>query len=171
MTETGGPAWRQTIFFPFADFSNLGRGTVLSCDVDSPTYSASYYDPRGTTDLHFPMPAVPYLKAAAVHRRDDGIADAVPAEPQPRRGDAGRNRRRRLRDLSVVEATMLADADLDAANTKDAPERISPVRRDLRTGNGKLEGELEAGFVEHDPADFPMIGRSKSQGAGNGPSG
>ena len=24
MTETGGPAWRQTIFFPFADFSNLG---------------------------------------------------------------------------------------------------------------------------------------------------
>ena len=24
MTETGGPAWRQTIFYPFADFSNLG---------------------------------------------------------------------------------------------------------------------------------------------------
>jgi alpha-N-arabinofuranosidase len=24
MTETGGPAWRQTIFHPFAHFSNLG---------------------------------------------------------------------------------------------------------------------------------------------------
>ena len=31
LTETGGPAWRQTIFFPFADFSNLGRGRVLKC--------------------------------------------------------------------------------------------------------------------------------------------
>ena len=29
LTETGGPAWRQTIFWPFADFSNLGRGEVL----------------------------------------------------------------------------------------------------------------------------------------------
>ena len=26
MTETGGTAWRQTIFHPFSDFSNLGRG-------------------------------------------------------------------------------------------------------------------------------------------------
>ena len=34
MTETGGPAWRQTIFFPFADFSNLGRGRVLRAQVD-----------------------------------------------------------------------------------------------------------------------------------------
>ena len=29
MTETGGPAWRQTIFHPFAHFSRLGRGRVL----------------------------------------------------------------------------------------------------------------------------------------------
>jgi alpha-N-arabinofuranosidase len=34
MTETGGPAWRQTIFYPFADFSNLGRGNVLRATVD-----------------------------------------------------------------------------------------------------------------------------------------
>ena len=29
MTETGGPAWRQTIFHPFAHISNFGRGRVL----------------------------------------------------------------------------------------------------------------------------------------------
>ena len=28
MTETGGPAWRQTIFFPFAHMSRFGRGKV-----------------------------------------------------------------------------------------------------------------------------------------------
>ena len=31
LTEPGGPAWRQTIFWPFADFSKLGRGDVLRC--------------------------------------------------------------------------------------------------------------------------------------------
>ena len=73
MTETGGPAWRQTIFFPFADFSNLGRGTVLRCEVDCPTYAAEYYDPRGTTDIHIPIPEAPYLKIAAVYSESESM--------------------------------------------------------------------------------------------------
>ena len=67
MTETGGAAWRQTIFWPFAHFSNFGRGRVLRAQVDAPTYAATYYDPRGAQDLYFPLPQVPYLKLAAVH--------------------------------------------------------------------------------------------------------
>ena len=84
MTETGGPAWRQTIFFPFADFSNLGRGTVLQCDVDCPTYSATYYDPRG--DDRPPLPdtggALSEGRRGPFRRATD--ADAVPSEPKPR---------------------------------------------------------------------------------------
>ena len=34
MTETGGPAWRQTIFYPFAHFSRMGRGRVLRTEVE-----------------------------------------------------------------------------------------------------------------------------------------
>ena len=34
MTETGGGAWRQTIFFPFADISRFGRGRVLRTQVE-----------------------------------------------------------------------------------------------------------------------------------------
>ncbi len=67
MTETGGPAWRQTIFFPFAQMSNLGRGRVLRAQIECPTYAASYYDPRGAEDHSYPLPAVPFLKLAAVH--------------------------------------------------------------------------------------------------------
>ena len=63
MTETGGPAWRQTIFYPFAQMSNLGRGRVLRSQVNSPTYAASYYDPRGTNELYYPLPNVPYRQA------------------------------------------------------------------------------------------------------------
>jgi alpha-L-arabinofuranosidase len=43
MTEPGGPAWRQTIFFPFAITARLARGTVLRLDVESPSYDTSEY--------------------------------------------------------------------------------------------------------------------------------
>src|SRR4029079_1118647 len=46
MTESGGPAWRQTIFWPFAQWSNFGRGRVLRTKVECETYAASYDDPR-----------------------------------------------------------------------------------------------------------------------------
>ena len=62
ITETGGPAWRQTIFHPFAQMSRFGRGRVLRARVDCETYAASYYDPRGTIDQSFPIPSAPYLK-------------------------------------------------------------------------------------------------------------
>ena len=67
MTETGGPAWRQTIFWPFADFSRFGRGRRAAAEINSPTYAARYNDPHGPIDEHFEIPAAPYLKLAAVH--------------------------------------------------------------------------------------------------------
>ncbi|HEY5930163.1 MAG TPA: alpha-N-arabinofuranosidase, partial [Burkholderiales bacterium] len=72
MTETGGAAWRQTIFHPFSHFSNFGRGRVLRTRIKSPTYAASYFDPRGAQDLRFALPDVPYLKLAAVHDEQAG---------------------------------------------------------------------------------------------------
>lgn len=127
LTETGGPAWRQTIFFPFADFSNLGRGTVLSCDVDSPTYATNYHDPRGKTDLEFPMPAVPYLKAAAVEGEDGRsltlfLLNRSLDEEMPLEVAAGG-----FSNLAVDRATTLSHADLDAANTKDSPDKVAPT--------------------------------------------
>ncbi|HMR32130.1 MAG TPA: alpha-N-arabinofuranosidase [Geminicoccaceae bacterium] len=127
MTETGGPAWRQTIFFPFADFSNLGRGRVLRARIDGPTYSACYYDPRGKQDLWFPMPEVPYLKLAAVHGQQEGtltlfalnrhLGEEMPLDVLAK-GFPG---------LSVERATVLRDNDLSAVNSRQAPERVRPA--------------------------------------------
>src|SRR5918996_6085238 len=60
MTETGGPAWRQTIFHPFAQMSSLGRGRILKTQIDAPSYATSYYDPFGSFEHRFPLPTVPY---------------------------------------------------------------------------------------------------------------
>jgi alpha-L-arabinofuranosidase len=127
MTETGGPAWRQTIFHPFAHFSSFGRGRVLRARVDAPTYAASYYDPRGAEELRFPLPAVPYLKLAAVQDERAGsltlfalnrsLDEEMPLEVTAR-GFSG---------LAVEQALALHDRDLDAANTKDDPDRVKPA--------------------------------------------
>jgi alpha-N-arabinofuranosidase len=127
MTETGGPAWRQTIFFPFAQMSNLGRGRVLRTQIKCPTYAARYYDPRGAEDHYYPLPAVLYLKLAAVHDAAAGsltlfalnrhLEDELSLEVDAR-GFAA---------LAVGQALELHDADLQASNSKQAPERIKPA--------------------------------------------
>ena len=43
MTETGGPAWRQTIFHPFAQTARHARGTVLDLRLDAPTLATAKY--------------------------------------------------------------------------------------------------------------------------------
>ena len=126
MTETGGPAWRQTIFFPFAHFSNFGRGRVLRAQVDSPTYAANYFDPSGAQDLYFPIPAAPYLKVSAVH--DDGGGHLTVfalnrhlSEEMPLRIEANG-----FSGLKVEQAIQLGDGDLKAVNTKANPDRVKP---------------------------------------------
>ena len=38
MTENGGTAWRQTIFYPYMHASVYGRGVVLDPVISSPVY-------------------------------------------------------------------------------------------------------------------------------------
>ncbi|MGY1580299.1 arabinosylfuranosidase ArfA [Streptomyces sp. MN13] len=131
MTEPGGPAWRQTTFFPFAQASKHGRGEVLDVRVDSPTYETKKY---GETDL---------LHATAV-RADDGTVtvfavnrsrtEALPLEVALGALDLTR----------VVEHSALADTDPDARNTLTDPERVTPHGIDTTTlTNGHLTAVLE----------------------------
>jgi alpha-N-arabinofuranosidase len=97
------------------------------------------------------MPAVPYLKLAAVH---DDMRGLVTLFALNRSCDAPLSLRveiRGFRELSVAGAEELSDRDLKSVNTKDEPERVRPrpftrveVRRD------RLEAELE-------PASWTVI--------------
>jgi alpha-L-arabinofuranosidase len=128
MTETGGPAWRQTIFWPFAQISRLGRGSVLRAKVISETYFACYYDPRGTEDHHFPVEA-PYLKTAVVADVTGGVSLFLlnrDLKQEMRVTVDARNFGR----LGVKEATQLHHVDLKAINDKEGPLRVKPERLD-----------------------------------------
>ena len=126
MTETGGPAWRQTIFFPFAQMSNLGRGRVLKARVESPTYATSYYDPRGMQEHRFSLPEVPFLKCAAVHDADGGFATLFLLNRHLEEELALEVELRGLGATSVVSAETLRHDDLSATNTRDAPDHVAP---------------------------------------------
>ena len=58
--ERGGPAWRQTIYYPYQYASLWGRGTALRVSVDGPTYDREVAQDVG------------YLDAAAVHDAEAG---------------------------------------------------------------------------------------------------
>lgn len=58
--EKGGPAWRQTIYYPYQFASLYGRGDALNVAVDAPTYDCSVADD------------VCYLDVAGVHDKAAG---------------------------------------------------------------------------------------------------
>ncbi|ORT55736.1 alpha-N-arabinofuranosidase [Streptomyces sp. CB03238] len=131
MTEPGGPAWRQTTFFPFAQSSRHGRGRVLDVRVDSPTYTTAKYG------------EVPLLHATAV-RGDDGTVTVFAVNrgrsaPLPLEVDL-----RGLDPTHVIEHSALADADPDARNTLHDPERVAPHTVSTTTlTDGALHAVLE----------------------------
>ena len=125
MTETGGAAWRQTIFFPFAQMSRLGRGKVLRAQVESETYDSSYFDPRGVHEFSFPVPNVPYLKIAAVAGEAGSLSLFMLNRDLTQEIEVSLEARGFGRFV-VTEALELRHDDLQAANTGDATERVKP---------------------------------------------
>ena len=133
MTEPGGPAWRQTIFFPFATTSRLARGEVLDVRVSCATYAtkahgaAPLVDAVATHDAGTGRTAI-FL----VHRGQDGPA-TVTVDVSG------------LGDTAIDECRTLADDDLDARNTLEQPDRVGlPDNTTARLDGGTLTVELPA---------------------------
>ena len=116
MTEPGGPAWRQTTFFPFAITARLAQGEALAVGIDSPTIATKQFGD---------VPAVD----AVVTRGEGGAAAFLVnrhrTEPMTVRVEVAG-----LAGARIVETHQIADADPDAANTLQDPERVKPVTVD-----------------------------------------
>jgi alpha-N-arabinofuranosidase len=131
MTETGGPAWRQTIFHPFAQASRLARGNVLRLVRECGTFAAGDYD------------AAPLLLATAVHDPDTGAVSVFALnrsqEPMSLSADL-----RGFGTLAISEGLELRHDDLKATNTRQSPDTVAPVRHGAcRATSTGLEATLE----------------------------
>ena len=112
MTENGGKAWRQTIFYPYLHASTYGRGQALQPIVSSPKYDCAEF-----TD-------VPYLESAVVYDEERGELTVFAVnrhleEPLQLECDA-----RSFGDLRLIQHLVL-EGDLQAVNTAEE-ERVRP---------------------------------------------
>jgi alpha-N-arabinofuranosidase len=144
MTESGGKAWRQTIFYPFAHASQYGRGTVLCGPV-----TCEQYDSAEFTD-------VPYLESVGVfnEEREELVVFAVnrhlgaplDLEVQAYGFEAYR----------FIEHITLCHADLKAVNSAQE-ERVKPVILD----GGPLDGGKLAVCLPAASWNVVRLGRSR----------
>ncbi|HXR44326.1 MAG TPA: alpha-L-arabinofuranosidase C-terminal domain-containing protein, partial [Pseudolysinimonas sp.] len=112
MTEPGGPAWRQTTFFPFAVTSRLARGVTLELKLDCPSYESEQHGTVGVVD------------AVATHDEESGdtavfLVNRSLDEAVELVVDVSL-----LGAVSIGSADSLHDADMHAANTLSDPERV-----------------------------------------------
>jgi alpha-N-arabinofuranosidase len=128
MTEDRGPAWRQTIFYPFLHVSRFGRGEVLETLIQSPVYQNKRHG------------EVPYLEAVATWNNDAGELSIFAVNRNKEEelllegGLAG------FGHWDLVEHLLLVHEDPKATNTKENPSRVVPRRTERSgTGNKSLE--------------------------------
>jgi alpha-N-arabinofuranosidase len=131
-TEAGGPAWRQTVFHPFAITSRLAKGDVLRVEMRAPTYETSRFG------------AVPALDAVATHDPASGdvtvfVVNRDQSSPATLSVPLGAF----PGALTVAESWTLADDDLTAVNTADNPDRVVPREsKDVAVTDGTLQATL-----------------------------
>ncbi|MBT1180326.1 alpha-N-arabinofuranosidase [Bifidobacterium vespertilionis] len=126
MTAPGGPAWRQTTFYPFAETARLAKGgTVFEPKLASGTVSTKRFGD------------VPAVDAVAVRGADGGVAvfavnrsltDAAAFTiTLPDRAQSGRNAQSGsdAQPYAEVSARTLHEDDLDARNTEQDQNRVT----------------------------------------------
>ncbi|MEN2739694.1 alpha-N-arabinofuranosidase [Microbacterium sp. X-17] len=116
MTEPGGASWKQTTFFPFAATSAHARGVALDVAVASDTYRTERFGEVALVDAVAAFDeATGRYAVYAVNRAVDTATELV--IDLTALGAAA--------DGLAVSVRTLSDADIDAANTHDDPERVA----------------------------------------------
>jgi alpha-N-arabinofuranosidase len=131
MTENGGPAWRQTLYWPLLHASVYGQGTALNLTVESPRYDNDEFG------------EVPLLEAVATLNKDDGSVTIFAVNrdqegPLPLEGDL-----RSFAGYEVAEHLILEHEDSKAKNTAKHPNNVTPHGGgDATMQDGKLTALL-----------------------------
>lgn len=138
-SEPDGPAWRQATFHPFALTSQHASGTVLDLRLDAPTLATARHGD------------VPVLDAVATYDATAGrlalfVVNRHPSEPVSFATDL-----RGFGGGTLLQAVVLGDQDLTAANTQDHPDQVRPrEHRHASVTEGTLRTQLP-------PASWSMV--------------
>ncbi|MGN6575538.1 MAG: arabinosylfuranosidase ArfA [Nocardioides sp.] len=132
-SEPGGPAWRQTTFFPFAHAARYAKGIALRTVADSPTYATEPYG------------EVPVLDEVATWDPETGHVTLFAVN---RSLDEPLTLTARLHGFGDLEReshiVLAAGDDVRRSNTERDPDRVRP-RND---GDSKVTDEMLTAQLE-----------------------
>lgn len=123
MTEPGGPSWRQTIFFPFADVTRLSHRHALDVGIVAPTYDTARYGAVSVVDAAATWDDETGASSIFLVNRADSPVEIVVDNPLIAGG-------------RLLSAQGIWDEEPDASNTLQDPERVTRITN--RTA--KIEG-------------------------------
>ncbi|WP_040951923.1 alpha-N-arabinofuranosidase [Gorillibacterium massiliense] len=131
MTENGGAAWKQTIFYPYMHASLYGRGTVLRPVISSPKYDSKEY-----TDVPMLDSAVVFNEKneeLVVFALNKSLEDTLQLECDVRG----------FQNYRVEEHIVLEHEDAKAINTAANPSNVRPhTGGDAQIADGRLTAAL-----------------------------
>ncbi|MEO8529045.1 MAG: alpha-N-arabinofuranosidase [Pseudolysinimonas sp.] len=127
MTEPGGPAWRQTTYFPFALTSRLARGVALTVKLESPFYETDRYGSVAAIDAVATWDNESGRAAVFIVNRSQTDEATVTIDVAA------------LGSIDVLSAQMMTDSDPSASNTLANPDRVGLIPNDSVTiTNGQV---------------------------------
>jgi alpha-N-arabinofuranosidase len=129
-TEPAGPAWRQSIFHPFALTARYARGDVLRVEPVSPEHDTARFGP------------VPALDAVATHDPEAGALALFAVNRNPDAALSLSADVRAFPGVSVAGAAVVGGRELERVNDANG-ERVVPLPLDgVRVEDGVLAAEL-----------------------------
>jgi alpha-N-arabinofuranosidase len=136
LSEENGPAWRQSIFWPFARMSELARGEILRLSTTSDRFETAKYGDADVVDASATWDEENGKVALFLANR--GLDDSAEIAVNLRGFDAGRVTRAEL--LTVPEG-----ADRFATNEQNEQDRVglTPLT-DVAVDGGTLRATLPA---------------------------
>jgi alpha-N-arabinofuranosidase len=134
MTEPGGAAWRQTIYYPYYFASRFGRGTALTLAVESPTYAVPGHD------------AVPYADITAVLNEAGDVITFFAVNRNPDEAVEVEISLTGFGSGDVFDHQVMTHADLNKVNTAAEPNAVTPAKG---TGATFADGKLKVSLPPH----------------------
>lgn len=117
MTEVGGKAWKQTIYYPYFYTSLYGRGEALKVNMSCPRYDCKKY-----TD-------VPMLDAVAVHSKEDKTLSLFVLNRSLEEDLEVSCDLRSFEVKECIQNVALEGYDLKAENSAVNPDNIVPLEK------------------------------------------
>ncbi|WP_431308848.1 alpha-N-arabinofuranosidase [Halalkalibacter flavus] len=130
MTENGGEAWTQTIFYPYMHASVFGRGVALHAMVSSPKY-----DSEDFTD-------VPYLDTVSVYNEESETVTIFAVNKHQTDVLSLDADVRSFEGYRVVEHIILEHDEVKATNQHNRTNVVPHNNGDAKVDGGKLEANL-----------------------------